>query len=51
MQTYLFIGGDNDGMSIPAPSGTKTMQLPLDARRPCSCLACFLPCGVAARWP
>ena len=29
MQTYLFIGGDNDGMSIPAPSGTETVQLPL----------------------
>jgi hypothetical protein len=29
MQTYLLIGGDNDGMSIPAPSGTETVQLPL----------------------
>ena len=29
MQTYLFIGGDKDGLSIPAPSGVETVQLPL----------------------
>jgi hypothetical protein len=29
MQSYLFIGGGKDGISIPLASATDTMQLPV----------------------